>query len=70
MSHFKARNGLKQFKLHGIAGLVEPERVEREKRCIQEVIYKYGYKLNHIFNMDETEYSMSMYLLFYFGSSH
>jgi hypothetical protein len=54
LARFKARNGLKQFKRHGEGGSVDLERVERERRRIQELIKKYGYELRDIFNMDET----------------
>jgi len=45
---------LKQFKCHGEAGSVDQECVERERRCIQELIEKYGYELRDFFNMDES----------------
>lgn len=51
---FKTRNGLKQFKCHSEAGSADPEKVERERQCVQELIKKYGYELRDIFNMDET----------------
>ena len=54
LARFKTRNGLKQFKRHGEAASADPERAERERRRIQELIEKYGYKLRDIFNMDET----------------
>lgn len=51
---FKARNGLKEFKRHGDAASSSPETVEQERKRVQELIDKYGYKLQDIFNMDET----------------
>jgi len=54
LARFKLRNGLKQFKHHGEAASGDPETAEREQRCIQELIEKYGYELQDIFNMDET----------------
>jgi hypothetical protein len=54
LARFKARNGLKQFKRHGEAGSADAATVERERQRIQELIKKYGYELQDIFNMDET----------------
>jgi Fe-S cluster assembly scaffold protein SufB len=54
LAHFKTRNGLKQFKRHSEAGSADPEKVERERRHVQELIKKYGYELRDNFNMDET----------------
>jgi len=54
LARFKNRNGLKQFKRHGEAGSGDLERVEGERRRVQELIGKYGYELRDIFNMDET----------------
>ena len=39
---------------HGEAGSSNAETVEKERKQIQELIKKYGYKLWDIFNMDET----------------
>ena len=54
LTRFKARTGLKQFKRHGDAASADLETVKRERKRIQELIDKYGYKLQDIFNMDET----------------
>jgi len=53
--HFKARNGLREFRHHGKAASADPERVEREKKCVQELIKKYGYELRDISNMDKSQ---------------
>jgi Tc5 transposase DNA-binding domain len=54
LSCFKACTGLKQFKHHGDVASADLETVKREWKCIQELINKYGYELQDIFNMDET----------------
>jgi cupin superfamily acireductone dioxygenase involved in methionine salvage len=51
---FKERNGLKEMRQHGEAGLSNAETVGKERKQIQELIKKYGYELQDIFNMDET----------------
>jgi hypothetical protein len=51
---FKIRNGLREFKRHGDAASSDPKTIEDERKHIQELIAKYGYKLRDIFNMDET----------------
>lgn len=58
MTHFKTRNGLKQPKCHGEAGSADPEKIERERWHVQQLIKKYGYELRDIFNVD---YFMGMY---------
>ena len=54
LTRFKERNGLKEMKRHGEAASSSAETVEREQKRIQELIKKCGYKLQDIFNMDET----------------
>jgi Fe-S cluster assembly scaffold protein SufB len=54
LGRFKDRNGLRQMKRHGEAALADAETVEKERKQVQELIKKYGYKLRNIFNMDET----------------
>jgi len=54
LGRFKERNGLRQMKRHGEAASANAETVENERRRIQELIKKYGYRLRDIFNMDET----------------
>jgi len=54
LARFKVWNGLKQFKCHGDAASADLETVKTERKCIQELIDKYGYELRDIFNMDET----------------
>jgi hypothetical protein len=39
---------------HSEAGLLNAETVEKERKWIQELIKKYGYELQDIFNMDKT----------------
>lgn len=51
---FKERNGLKEMKRHGEAASAHANIMERERKRIQELIKKYGYRLCDIFNMDET----------------
>ena len=51
---FKKRNGLKEIKRHGEAASAHAITVEKERKRIQELIEKYGYKLHDIPNMDET----------------
>jgi len=53
LSCFKAWTGLKQYKHHGNVASADLETVKREQKCIQELIDKYGYELQDIFNMDE-----------------
>jgi Tc5 transposase DNA-binding domain len=54
LARYKGRNGLKELKRHGEAASADSETVERERERIQELIKKCGYKLQDIFNMDET----------------
>jgi hypothetical protein len=63
---FKARNSLKQFKHHGEGASADPEVVQTERGCIQELIETHGYKLKDIFNMDETGlfYEHAPFILF------
>ena len=44
--------GLKEVKRHGEAALSSVETVEKERKQVQEIIEKYGYELQNIFNMD------------------
>lgn len=50
----KIRNGLKEFKRHGDAASSDAKTIDDERKRVQELINKYGYKLRDIFNMDET----------------
>ncbi|ESK82225.1 major centromere autoantigen b [Moniliophthora roreri MCA 2997] len=57
LDKFKKRNGLKMHKRHGEAVSSSPIAIENEHKRIQEIIdrlMKQGYKLQDIFNMDET----------------
>jgi hypothetical protein len=54
LGKFKTRNGLREFKRHGDAASSDAETIEAERKHIQELIKEYGYKLQDIFNMDET----------------
>jgi hypothetical protein len=54
LGRFKARHGLKEIRRHGEAASADLATVEQERCRIQELIAKYGYKLQDIFNMDET----------------
>lgn len=54
LGRFKVRNGLTQMKRHGEAASTSAETVKHERKWIQALIQKYGYKLHDIFNMDET----------------
>ena len=45
LGQFKERNGLKEMRWHGEAGSSNAETVEKERKRIQELIKKYGYKL-------------------------
>jgi len=54
LQRFKARNGLKEVKRHGEAASANTHSVEDERKRVQALIKKYGYKLRDIFNMDET----------------
>lgn len=54
LSRYKERSGLREIKCHGEAASSSPETVERERRRIQELIKKHGYKPCDIFNADET----------------
>jgi hypothetical protein len=54
LTRFKERNGLKKWRRHGEAGSSSTDTVEKERKRIQELIKKYGYRLKDIFNMDET----------------
>ncbi len=54
LARFKERNGLKEMKRHGEAASANADTVETERKRIQELIKKYGYRLRDIFNMDET----------------
>lgn len=51
---FKLRLGLKEYKRHGEAASSDAKTIEDERKRIQELIDRYGYKLRDIFNMDET----------------
>jgi Tc5 transposase DNA-binding domain/Helix-turn-helix domain (DUF4817) len=51
LGSFKNRHGLKEMKRHGEAA---SSSAEKERKRIQELIIKYGYRLCDIFNMDET----------------
>jgi cupin superfamily acireductone dioxygenase involved in methionine salvage len=42
------------MKRHGEAASANADTVEQERKRIQELIKKYGYRLRDIFNMDET----------------
>jgi hypothetical protein len=64
LGHFKARHSLKQFKHHSEAASADLQAAERERVCIQELIKTYGYKLEDIFNMDETGL-FYVYVLFF-----
>jgi len=54
LGKFKIRNGLREFKRHGDAASSDAKTIEEERKRVQELIKKYGYKLRDIFNMDET----------------
>ena len=54
LAWYKARNGLKEFKQHGEASSVSEQTVEKEREHIQMIIKDGSYKLQDIFNMDET----------------
>jgi hypothetical protein len=54
LMRFKERNGLKEMKRHGEAASSRAETVERERKWVQELIEKWGYELQDIFNIDET----------------
>ena len=56
LARFKERNGLKEMKQHGEAASANAlaDTVEQERKRIQELIKRYGYRLHDIFNMDET----------------
>ena len=54
LAKFKIQNGLREFMCHGDAESSDAETVEAERKHIQALIEKYGYKLRNIFNMDET----------------
>jgi Tc5 transposase DNA-binding domain len=54
LGQFKERNGLRQMKQHGEAASANAETIENERKQVQELIRKYGYQLQDIFNMHET----------------
>jgi hypothetical protein len=54
LTRFKERNGLKEVKRHGEAASANADTVEKERKRIQELIKRYGYRLRDVFNMDET----------------
>ena len=54
LNAFKKCHNLRKIKYHGEAGSADSAAVERERKCIQELIVKWGYRLKDVFNMDET----------------
>ena len=54
LARFKERNGLREMKRHGEAGMAKPETVDYERKRIQDLIQVAGYKQRDIYNMDET----------------
>ena len=50
----KIRNGLREFRRHGDAALSDAKTIEDERKHVQELIDKHGYKLRDVFNMNET----------------
>jgi hypothetical protein len=54
LGRLKARLGLREFKRHGEAASASPEAVEAERKRVQELIQKGGFRAHDIYNMDET----------------
>jgi hypothetical protein len=54
LAKFKERHRLKEYRNHGKAGSASLEIVEQERLWIQELIKKYSYQPQDIFNMDKT----------------
>ena len=54
LTRLKQQMAIKEFKSHGEDGSADPKDVEMERQRIQGLIKSGGYKLQDIFNMDET----------------
>jgi hypothetical protein len=54
LGRLKARLGLREFKRHGEAASASPEAMEDERKRVQDLIKKDGWKVRDIYNMDET----------------
>ncbi|KAF7359013.1 DDE-domain-containing protein [Mycena sanguinolenta] len=54
LDRLKKRLGLREFKRHGEAASADPKVVEEEKKRVQAVIKKGGFKACDVYNMDET----------------
>ena len=54
LGRLKTQLRLCEFKRHGEAALASPEAVEEERKRVQELIEKQGFKACDIYNMDET----------------
>jgi hypothetical protein len=54
LDRLKTRLGQREFRRHGEAAFTSPEAVEEERKRVQELIKKDGWKARDIYNMDET----------------